>query len=104
LLIVRLLKIVSGNGIKGSDTTSSALNGICFLLASNPNVQEKAREEVDRVLYANCINEMEVEVTQESLKNLPYLELVIKESLRLVTPGPFFGRSTGSDVTLGRIN
>ncbi|EAU32059.1 conserved hypothetical protein [Aspergillus terreus NIH2624] len=60
----------------GADTTVSALS--CFFLAMTlyPDVQRKAQEELDRVLGPNRLP------TFEDRDNLPYIEALVKETLR----------------------
>ncbi|KAF9893353.1 hypothetical protein FE257_011785 [Aspergillus nanangensis] len=60
----------------GADTTVSALS--CFFLAMGlyPAVQKKAQEELDRVLGPNKLP------TFEDRDKLPYIEALVKETLR----------------------
>jgi len=82
---------------QGSDTTTSAIAGICFLLAAHQRVQQKARQEVYEVISEYHFTQ---EITKDHLKQMIYLESVIKESLRIVTPGRAFGRRIGADIRL----
>lgn len=68
----------------GVDTTAAAFLGILYCLATNPEKQQKLRDEVNQVLK-NSTDPL----TSENMKNLPYLRAVIKESLRMysVTSG-----------------
>ncbi|KAK7047898.1 hypothetical protein VNI00_006226 [Paramarasmius palmivorus] len=63
--------------IAGSDTTSNSTCAIIYYLASNPIAQKKLQQELDENLPA------EKTATLESVKNLPYLQAVINEALRL---------------------
>ncbi|KAI0302392.1 cytochrome P450 monooxygenase pc-bph [Multifurca ochricompacta] len=65
--------------IAGSDTTSNSSCAITYYLASNPNVQKKLQKELDDALA----NEDDPVSSYEVVKNLPYLEAVINEALRL---------------------
>lgn len=49
-----------------------------MLLATHPEVQERAVEELKEVFYSE-----DVEISYENITKLDYLERVIKESLRL---------------------
>eukprot|EP01018_Ginkgo_biloba_P027590 Gb_38916 [translate_table: standard] len=51
-------------------------------VVNHPDVQKKVRMEVDRVLGKG------VQVKEEDIENLPYLQAVVKETLRLHTPIP----------------
>ncbi|KAJ0421285.1 cytochrome P450 [Aspergillus carlsbadensis] len=60
----------------GADTTVSTLS--CFFLAMvlHPEVQQKAQEELDRVVGPNKLPSF------EDRPNLPYIDAIVKESLR----------------------
>ncbi|CRK96913.1 CLUMA_CG010305, isoform A [Clunio marinus] len=84
---------------EGHDTTKS---GICFILynlAKYPEIQEKVFEEC----RTNLGNDPQQPVTMNELNNLHYLEMVIKETLRLYPSVPFFGRNLKEDTTLGHL-
>lgn len=55
-----------------------------MLLATHPEIQEKAFAELKEVFYSE-----DVEITYDNITKLDYLERIIKESLRLcpVVPG-----------------
>ncbi|RZC35727.1 p450 domain containing protein, partial [Asbolus verrucosus] len=79
---------------EGHDTTAS---GICFTLycvAGHPEIQEKILQE-QKELFGE---EKDPLVTYKELQNMKYLEMVIKESLRLYPPVPLIGRYTTEDV------
>ncbi|MEM8505024.1 MAG: cytochrome P450 [Cyanobacteria bacterium P01_D01_bin.1] len=62
----------------GHETLTSALTSFCLLIAQNPEVRAKAEAEQ---------NEIEDKtLTLETLKEMTYLEQVLKEVLRLVPP------------------
>ncbi|XP_055355253.1 cytochrome P450 4V2-like [Paramacrobiotus metropolitanus] len=81
---------------EGHDTTAAAANFAVYLLGGHPDVQEKARQEVDAVFgrSTRC-------PTVEDLKSLPYLEKVIKETLRLFPSVPFITRKVNEDFHIG---
>jgi len=68
--------------LAGFETTASTLSSLSFCLAKNPEVQAKLVEEVDEVVEA-C----DGKIDQESIKEMPFLEACIKETLRLLPPG-----------------
>lgn len=77
----------------GHDTTSSAISFVLYNVAKYPVVQQK--------VYAEAVNVLGVSNGQVSLKDLNdlhYLDLVIKESLRLYPIVPYFGRKLNEDV------
>ncbi|KAJ0582358.1 putative geraniol 8-hydroxylase [Helianthus annuus] len=70
--------------IAGTDTTSSVLEWAMAELIHNPDKLEKARSEVIKFM------ENKKNIIQESdISQLPYLQAVIKETLRLHPPAPF---------------
>uniref|UniRef100_V9KNB6 Cytochrome P450 4V2-like protein n=2 Tax=Callorhinchus milii TaxID=7868 RepID=V9KNB6_CALMI len=77
---------------EGHDTTAAALNWTLHLLGSHPNVLKKVHKELDDV-FGNS----DRAVTMEDLKNLHFLQCVIKESLRLFPSVPFFARTLCED-------
>ncbi|CDH50142.1 cytochrome p450 [Lichtheimia corymbifera JMRC:FSU:9682] len=69
--------------VAGHDTTSHALTFCLYLLAMNQDIQKKAREEILRVLGDEP---KDVFPTLEDCKKLDYLDMVIKESMRIYPP------------------
>lgn len=79
----------------GHETTSNALSWTWYLLAQNPEVEEKLREELDNVLAGR-------QPSLADLPNLPYSLQIIKESMRLYPPAWILnGRIALEDVQLG---
>ncbi|KAL2844159.1 cytochrome P450 [Aspergillus pseudoustus] len=60
----------------GADTTVSTLSCFFLAMALHPDVQKNAQEELDCVLGPNRLP------TFEDRPNLPYIEAIVKESLR----------------------
>jgi cytochrome P450 len=65
--------------IAGHDTSTATLAWTLHLLSSNPNILKNVQREVDLVLK-------DENPTQDKVNQLSYLEMVIKESLRLFPP------------------
>ncbi|KAM7255069.1 hypothetical protein ACFE04_020310 [Oxalis oulophora] len=63
--------------LAGSETTSSTLVWIMAELLRHPDCMKKVKEELDNVVSPNTT------VEESDLDSLPYLQLVVKESLRL---------------------
>lgn len=61
----------------GTDTAASSMEWAMAELMKNPDIIKKAMEELDRVIGP------ERWVEEEDMANLPYLDAVIKEALRL---------------------
>ncbi|KAE8146488.1 cytochrome P450 [Aspergillus avenaceus] len=67
--------------IAGHETTSGLLSFAFYNMLKNPQAYQKAQEEVDRVLGRR-------KITVDDLKNLPYLNAVMRETLRLTPTAP----------------
>ncbi|XP_030803655.1 cytochrome P450 4V2 [Camarhynchus parvulus] len=80
---------------EGHDTTAAAMNWVLYLLGHNPEVQKKVHRELDEVF-----DNTERSVTMEDLKNLRYLECVVKEALRLYPSVPMFARTLREDCCI----
>ncbi|XP_062224060.1 cytochrome P450 98A1-like isoform X1 [Phragmites australis] len=66
----------------GMDTTVISVEWAMAELVRNPRVQEKLQEELDRVIGHDRV------LLETDFQNLPYLQAVVKESLRLHPPTP----------------
>lgn len=64
----------------GSDTTAISLRAILYYTLKNPNVYSKLRQELDEAKSSGRISSP---VTWKESQELPYLDAVIKEALRL---------------------
>jgi len=90
-----LLAQMSSLTFAAMDTTSSAMNRIIHLLAQHPSVQERLRAEVTAAKHMK-----QEKLTHDELVALPYLDSVIKETLRLYPPAPFMTRKTRTEALL----
>ncbi|GFS33155.1 cytochrome P450, family 82, subfamily F, polypeptide 1 [Actinidia rufa] len=80
----------------GTDTTTTTLTWTLALLLNNKNILKKAQDELD--LYVG----RERRVEESDLKNLVYLQAIVKESLRLCTPTQLSPpRETTEDCNIG---
>jgi cytochrome P450 len=73
----------------GSDTSSLALTWTLLLLAENPIFQDRLRSElfsVQPVSPASVLTEDEIQSLYASIADLPFLDNVIRESIRLIPP------------------
>ncbi|OXA37578.1 Cytochrome P450 4C1 [Folsomia candida] len=78
----------------GFETTASGMNHTLFLLAENEECQRKVHEELDAVLKTGG------DITFADLAELKYLEMCIKESLRVLPPVPMIMRHATEDIPL----
>lgn len=73
--------------VAGSDTTSSAINGVFLHLMSNPRVQRKLQREIDEVVQSGDSHSSATSIIpHERARQLPYLQAVIRESIRVRPP------------------
>ncbi|KAJ3655144.1 hypothetical protein Zmor_014282 [Zophobas morio] len=81
---------------EGHDTTASGISFALYSLANNPEVQEKVYEEQLSIFG----EEKNPTVIYKNLQEMKYLELVIKEALRLYPSVPFYARETNQEVDM----
>ena len=84
---------------EGHDTTTSGIAFCMYNLAKYPEVQRKVFEEIRHVIG----DDVEKPVTQSDLNNLNYLDLVIKESLRLYPSVPVYGRKIHENTEISEL-
>jgi len=80
--------------LAGHETTSAGLSWLFYLLSQHPEVEAKLAEEVK-------VFKGRTDFTIEELEKLPYLENVIKETLRLYPPAPITIRIAINDDNIG---
>lgn len=81
--------------LAGHETTSQALSFAMLLLAKADGTRAALREEVVGVLGGR-------EPTTEDFKNMPLLDAVLKETMRLFPPAPQVARIATEDVAIPR--
>ncbi len=64
--------------VAGHDTNASALAWVCYLLGRHPEAQRRVQAEVDAVFG----DDNDHVITMDELRDLTYLECVVKEALR----------------------
>uniref|UniRef100_A0A1B0CKF7 Cytochrome n=1 Tax=Lutzomyia longipalpis TaxID=7200 RepID=A0A1B0CKF7_LUTLO len=78
-----------------SDTTTNLASYTLLMLAMHPDIQEKAVRELKQVFTSE-----DVSIDYDSIKQLQYLDMIIKETLRLFPVVPYIGREVTADVKL----
>ncbi|XP_055606346.1 cytochrome P450 4d2-like [Uranotaenia lowii] len=81
----------------GHDTTTSCISFAAYHIAQNPSVQQKLYDEMVQVLGSDCRN---AELTYGKLQDLKYLEMTIKEVLRIHPSVPVIGRKSAGDMVI----
>lgn len=81
--------------LAGHETVASTLAFAAWLLADHPEVQDRARAEVDEVLGDRA-------PALADLGRLPWVDAVVREALRLYPPTWVMGRTVRTDREVGR--
>ncbi|XP_055641213.1 probable cytochrome P450 313a4 [Toxorhynchites rutilus septentrionalis] len=76
------------------DTTASTIAATLLMLAMHPDVQERAFQEINDTILSDDID-------YEHLSKLVYLEMVLKETMRLVPVTPAIGRVCEKETKVG---
>ncbi|XP_028772207.1 cytochrome P450 78A5-like [Neltuma alba] len=85
---------------RGTDTIAILLEWIMTRMVLHQDIQTKARQEIDeRVGQRNRVRDIDI-------SNLPYLQSIVKEVLRLHPPGPLlsWARLAVHDVHIGKFH
>lgn len=80
--------------LAGHETTALAIMFTVYALADHPAVADQLRAEVDKRLQGRPI-------TRDDLTELPLLDAVLRETLRLYPTVPMFAREVASPIELG---
>lgn len=79
----------------GTDTTATAVEWAISELIANPRVLKKAQEEVDKVTGQKRL------ISESDIPNIPYINAVVKEILRLHPPVVMINREGTQDCVVG---
>lgn len=77
----------------GYETTTKATQFLLYLLAKNPDAQARAYDEIERVVI-----QPNAPLNIHTLNSLAYLDLCIKETLRMYPPVPIVGKACNEDL------
>ncbi|GAB6023574.1 Cytochrome P450 4V2 [Chamberlinius hualienensis] len=83
--------------IAGHETTSCAISFVLLCIAAFPQIQIKINEELDSIFETDDNNP---EVTPKHMQKMKYLNCVIKESIRLISPVPNYGRNLNEAIDI----
>lgn len=78
----------------GGDTIAAAIQFSIAELINNPNILKKLRDEIDRIVGSNRL------IEEFDIPKLPYLQAVVKETLRVHPAGPLLRRQCNVDTKL----
>jgi cytochrome P450 len=90
----------------GQDTSAATLSWTLHLLSLHPQIQEKVAFEVHNVFreQTNDGDGSDILVTKKTISQMPYLDAVIKESMRLYPVAPFIVRRLTETIELSHSN
>lgn len=82
---------------RGTDTVAILLEWILARMVLHPDIQAKAQSEIDSVVGADRL------VSDSDIPKLPYLQAIVKETLRMHPPGPLlsWARLAIHDTNIG---
>ncbi|XP_061389529.1 probable cytochrome P450 313a4, partial [Musca vetustissima] len=78
------------------ETTTNTVGNVLILLAMFPEYQQKVYEE----LLAIFPDDGDFDVTYANIQDMTYMDMVINETMRVLTPIPFVGRQNSQDINL----
>ncbi|XP_058817576.1 cytochrome P450 4V2-like [Topomyia yanbarensis] len=78
-----------------TETSAMTIAYTCLFLAMHPEIQTKVRNEMNEVFYSPT-----VDINNDTLKQLVYTEMVIKEVLRICPVAPLIARQTATEIVL----
>ncbi|XP_058821988.1 cytochrome P450 4c21-like [Topomyia yanbarensis] len=81
--------------VAGYETTALQLTNICLMLAMHSEIQEQVAREIK-----NTFPTLDAPITPEALKALPYLDMVIQETMRLYPVAPLIARQNSAPIEL----
>ncbi|XP_077504617.1 cytochrome P450 4C1-like [Amblyomma americanum] len=82
----------------GHETTAVGLTYLLYILGLHQDVQRKVTEEIDLIFHGD----FDRDVTREDTSAMKYLDCVMKESQRIFTILPIYGREVEEDFQIGR--
>lgn len=81
--------------VAGTDTSAITVEWALAELINHPNIFKRAREEINAVVGKNRL------VEESDIPNLPYIQAIVKETLRLHPTGPLSLRQSTEDCRVG---
>ena len=82
----------------GQDTSAATLSWTLHLLSLHPEKQERVVNEI--ISVAGGIDAESQSISKQMISRMPYLDAVIKESMRLYPVAPFIVRKLTTDITI----
>ncbi|PIA33006.1 hypothetical protein AQUCO_04200031v1 [Aquilegia coerulea] len=80
----------------GTETSACTMEWAMSLLLNNPRVLRKAQPEID-----NYMEQQDRFLHESDVNNLPYLQAIISETLRMYPPGPLLPHESSEECIVG---
>lgn len=84
---------------EGHDTSATATCFTLYAIAQNPQIQDKVYDELCEILG----KDPKTEVTMSHINDLKYMDIVVKEALRMYQPVPLVERNIDEDWVIDGI-
>ncbi|XP_052890753.1 probable cytochrome P450 4d14 [Anopheles moucheti] len=81
----------------GHDTTTSCISFAAYYLSRDATIQQRAYEEIQVIVGPDAKSQ---ELTYGTLQELKYLDMIIKETLRINPSVPIIGRRSAGDMLI----
>uniref|UniRef100_A0A182S525 Cytochrome P450 n=1 Tax=Anopheles funestus TaxID=62324 RepID=A0A182S525_ANOFN len=81
----------------GHDTTTSCISFAAYYLSRDATIQQRAYDEIQAIVGPDAKSQ---ELTYGTLQELKYLEMIIKETLRINPSVPVIGRRAAGDMLI----
>jgi len=88
-----IMSLLSGFLLAAYHTSAISVAWTIYELTQHPEVQRKGQEEVDAILKGKS-------PTLDDIDKMTYINQIIKESMRMNTPGPFAARLVDEEVDI----
>ncbi|XP_059306004.1 cytochrome P450 93A3-like [Lycium ferocissimum] len=81
--------------VAGTDTSAVTIEWVMAALINHPNIMQKAAQEIDSVIGKSRL------VEESDIEDLPYLQAILKETMRLHPTIPLIVRASNEDCSVG---
>ncbi|XP_050079341.1 uncharacterized protein LOC126567151 [Anopheles maculipalpis] len=85
----------------GHDTTTSCISFAAYYLSRDPAIQQRVYDEIQAIVGPDAKS---AELTYGTLQELKYLDMVIKETLRINPSVPIIGRRSAGDMVIDGVD
>lgn len=90
--------------LKSHDPSAAALSFTLYTLSRHPEIQQKVYEEQHKVFKGKDPKEFKTcAATLQELEQMKYLELVIRETLRLYPAVPLIARTNRNAIDISKL-